>query len=70
VLLKNPEKKLKIEKLEMLIAQAVDKIGGTKENDICHYIPSDEPDGGYIHHFTMRKMKYESPEELINKINY
>lgn len=48
--------------LESLISQAVKKIGGKKENDICRYLPSSA--GGYIHHFTMRKMKTEAPEQL------
>ncbi len=48
--------------LESLINHAVKKIGGKKENDICRYLPINT--GGYIHHFTMRKMKTESPEQL------
>lgn len=48
--------------LDSLINQAVKKIGGKKENDICRYLPSGT--GGYIHHFTMRKMKTEAPEQL------
>lgn len=49
--------------LEALIQQATKKIGAKKENDICRYLPS--PTGiGYIHHFTMRKMKTEAPEQL------
>lgn len=48
--------------LESLISQAVKKIGAKKENDICRYIPSST--GGYIHHFTMRKMKTEALEQL------
>lgn len=48
--------------LDSLITQALEKIGGNKENDICRYLPV--PTGGYMHHFTLRKMKTESPEEL------
>lgn len=48
--------------LESLIQQAVKKIGAKKENDICRYLPVST--GGYIHHFTMRKMKTEAPEQL------
>lgn len=48
--------------LDNLIAAAAKKISAKKENDICRYIPS--ATGGYIHHFTMRKMKTEAPEEL------
>jgi hypothetical protein len=48
--------------LEQLITQAVKKLGAKKENDICRYLPVST--GGYIHHFTMRKMKTEAPEQL------
>lgn len=52
--------------LENLISSAIKKIGGTKENDICRYIPLGTT--GYIHHFTMRKMKHEDPKQLIEMI--
>lgn len=52
--------------LEQIINQAVKKVGGKKENDICHYLPAAA--GGYIHHFTMRKMKGESPQQLADMI--
>ena len=50
------------DELENLIRSAVHKIKGKKENDICRFLPSSA--GGYIHHFTMRKMKGEQPEQL------
>lgn len=54
--------------LETLIASAIKKINAKKENDICRYLPS--PTGvGYIHHFTMRKMKTEETDKLIKMIN-
>lgn len=53
--------------LENLILSAVKKLGAKKENDICRYIPSST--GGYIHHFTMRKMKTEAPEQLAQMIS-
>ncbi|MFQ5729337.1 MAG: hypothetical protein ACE5GN_03145 [Waddliaceae bacterium] len=52
--------------LENVIDTAVKKIGGGKENDICRYLPVST--GGYIHHFTMRKMKYEDPQQLTQMI--
>lgn len=52
--------------LERLISEAVKKIGGRKENDICRFLPM--ATGGYIHHFTMRKMKTEATEQLISLI--
>lgn len=49
--------------VDTLIHTAAKKIGAKKENDICRYIPN--PQGiGYIHHFTMRKMRTESPDQL------
>lgn len=48
--------------LETLIFAALKKIQGRKENDICRYLPGEQ--GGYIHHFTMRKMKHEAPQAL------
>jgi len=52
--------------LEQLIHTAIKKVGGKKENDICHYLPVST--GGYIHHFTMRKMKTEDPQQLAELI--
>ena len=58
-----PETDLKnLQELEDTIRKAVKKINGTKENDICRYLPI--PNGGYMHHFTMRKMKTEEPLAL------
>jgi len=52
--------------LEDLISKATKKIRAKKENDICRYIPIGS--GGYIHHFTMRKMKHEDPNTLAKWI--
>jgi hypothetical protein len=51
--------------LEEVIGNAIKKIGGKKENDLCHYLPM--PDG-YMHHFTLRKMKHQQPEQLLEMI--
>lgn len=54
--------------MEALIQSAIKKIQGRKENDICRYLPVET--GGYIHHFTMRKMKTTAPgvlQQLISK---
>ncbi|MCB1113392.1 MAG: hypothetical protein KDK62_01400 [Chlamydiia bacterium] len=53
--------------LDQLIERAAKKVGARKENDICRYIPGTK--GGYIHHFSMRKMKHENPEELASLLN-
>lgn len=54
------------DRLEQLIDKAVKKIGAKKENDICRFLPIST--GGYIHHFTMRKMKTEDPLALCKMI--
>ncbi len=52
--------------LEDLIGKAIKKIGGKKENDLCRYLPMTT--GGYMHHFTLRKMKTQLPEKLSEMI--
>lgn len=52
--------------LESLITTAIKKIGGSKENDLCRYLPMNS--GGYMHHFTLRKMKHQLPEKLSEMI--
>lgn len=52
--------------VDELIAQAVKKLSAARENDICRYLPM--PAGGYIHHFTMRKMRTEDPAKLQEMI--
>lgn len=61
------ESKVKeLKELETVIAKAIKKVGGRKENDLCKYIPVSS--GGYIHHFTLRKMKSKQPIELSTMI--
>ena len=52
--------------LEDIISKAIKKVGGSKENDLCKYLPVET--GGYMHHFTMRKMKSENPRLLSEMI--
>ncbi len=52
--------------LDSLIEKAIKKINGSQENDICKFLPVET--GGYMHHFTLRKMKSESPAELKKMI--
>ena len=54
-------------KLEELINNAIKKVGVKKENDLCHFLPAES--GGYLHHFTLRKMKQQVPEQLFEMIN-
>ncbi|MCB1107094.1 MAG: hypothetical protein KDK76_03255 [Chlamydiia bacterium] len=56
----------RLEELEGVISKAIKKVRGRKENDLCKYIPMTS--GGYMHHFTLRKMKYRKPEELSSLI--
>ncbi|NBO23919.1 MAG: hypothetical protein EBU93_01570 [Chlamydiae bacterium] len=55
-----------LNQIEDTIARAIKKIGGRKENDLCKYLPMTS--GGYMHHFTMRKMKSRQPTELVTLI--
>jgi len=52
--------------IEDVIAKAIKKIGARKENELCKYLPMKS--GGYMHHFTLRKMKYKQPQELSSII--
>ena len=61
------QEKSDTKQLESLINAAVKKIQGKKENDICRYLPVDT--GGYIHHFTMKKMKTTAPQDLQSMIS-
>lgn len=55
-----------VKELEAIIEKAIKKVGGTKENDLCKYIPVST--GGYIHHFTLKKMKTKNPGEIASLI--
>lgn len=55
--------KLGKEELEKLIDNAIKKVRGDKENDLCKFIPG--PAGGYVHHFTFRKWKNSDPAHLF-----
>ncbi|WP_213358365.1 hypothetical protein [Chlamydiifrater phoenicopteri] len=50
------------EETEKLIEKAIKKVNGNRENDLCRYLPG--PAGGYMHHFTLRKMKASDPAQL------
>lgn len=58
--MENKTKSLK--EIEDVIARAIKKVGGKKENDLCRFLPMTS--GGYMHHFTLRKMKSKQPSEL------
>lgn len=58
--------KLSLQEIEGRIAKALKKINGNKENDICKYLPFN---GGYMHHFTLRKLKSEAPNKLSDMID-
>ncbi len=50
------------EELKKVIDKAISKVRGSKENDLCKFLPGDS--GGYMHHFTLRKLKKTNPEQL------
>lgn len=62
----NKNKTKKLDELEDVISKAIKKVRGKKENDLCKYIPVNT--GGYMHHFTLKKMKYKQPTELSTLI--
>ena len=47
---------------EELISEALAKIKGDKEKDLCKYLPG--IDTGHMHHFTLKKIKKVRPDEL------
>jgi hypothetical protein len=53
---------LNSQELETVLSSAMKKIGGKDENSICRYLPGKS--GGYIHHFTFRKLKKNEPDQL------
>lgn len=55
-----------LKEIEEIITKAIKKVGAKRENDLCRYIPVST--GGYIHHFTLRKMKLRQPQELSSMI--
>jgi hypothetical protein len=60
------ESKKSAKDIEDVIAKAIKKVGARKENELCKYLPMKS--GGYMHHFTLRKMKYKAPQELSSII--
>lgn len=52
--------------IEDLIDKAMRKVGVNKATDLCRFIPGTS--GGYVHHFTLKKMKGEDPEQLSSLI--
>lgn len=60
------EKTKNLKEVEDVIGRALKKVGAKKENDLCRYIPM--ATGGYMHHFTLKKMKTKQPSELSSMI--
>ncbi len=52
--------------LKQAIEKALQKIEANKEKEICRYLPG--PRGGYIHHFTFKKLKEQEPEKCLSLI--
>ena len=55
-----------LKEIESVIAKAIKKVGASKENELCKYLPMTS--GGYMHHFTLKKMKKKQPDELSTLI--
>lgn len=56
------ETKTKSLNVDDIIIKAIRKVGAKKENELCKYLPMKT--GGYMHHFTLRKMKTKQPQDL------
>jgi hypothetical protein len=63
----SPSKARVLEDYESTISRALKKVGARKENDLCKYIPMST--GGYMHHFTLKKLKRKDPKELAHLID-
>lgn len=59
-------RKKSLKEVEDVIVKAIKKVGAKKENELCKYLPMTS--GGYMHHFTLRKMKTKQPSELSGLI--
>lgn len=64
----NLEENLTQVDLEKTIKDALFRIRSEKEKDLCKFLPSREGEG-YIHHFTLRKMKKNDPSKLESLLN-
>lgn len=51
---------------DTLISEALKKIQGKSEKDLCKFIPSETE--GYMHHFTLKKLKNNQPETFRSLI--
>jgi hypothetical protein len=59
-------KGIQSKEIEDIIAKAIQKAGVKNEIELSRFIPASS--GGYIHHFTLRKMKKKQPQELKDMI--
>ncbi len=57
---------IQISELEQTIERAMQKTKVKKDTDLCIYIPHKDK---RLHHFTFRKLKEDSPKELIGMID-
>lgn len=55
-----------LKEAEEVIQKAIKKVNAKKENELCKYLPMSS--GGYMHHFTFRKMKNKEPKKLASII--
>lgn len=56
-------------KTEAVTTTAMRKVGAKDDNELCRYIPATKG-SGYIHHFSLRKLRSKDPEhytQLLNK---
>ena len=59
------------QELDKTIQDALKIVKAKKETDLCHYLPvegKNDDNGGYMHHFTFRKLKNEDPKALKKEL--
>ena len=56
------ESNFTMDETQTFIVKALKKIGAISEKEICRYLPGDK--GGYIHHFTLKKIRKTKPAEF------
>jgi hypothetical protein len=62
----NKQSEKEHDQLEQLIENALKKVEGNQENELCKFLPG--PSGGYMHHFTLKKLKNSDPQQLFDML--
>lgn len=52
--------------IDHVIEKALAKVKASKTNELCRYLPGES--GGYMHHFTFRRLKKQQPNQLAKRL--